>query len=136
MYSPRIHADDPAADAAMADCTKVLAAVDLVHRNISHTLGIPCRGNLRNRHGANLWGREPLDAITESSLYFIDVALIRPNTHAVALLANDLRLLAAARTRLLYLPEDDGWATRIREILARADSMLASLGIEGVLGAE
>jgi hypothetical protein len=135
VCSLRIHAKGPAADAVMAECTEVLAAVDLLHRNISDTLSYPSRGSLKYRHGADLWGRLPLVAITDSSLHFIDVALIGPVSHAAALLASDPRLLAAARTRWLYLPEDDGWAKRIREILARADSIIASRAIEGALGA-
>lgn len=136
VYSLRIHADGPAADAATAECTEVLAAVDLVHRNISDTLSFPSRGSLKYRHGADLWGREPLQAITDSALYFIDVALIGPVARAAALLASDPRLMAAARTRDLYSPADDGWAKRIQEILAHTDSMLARLAIEGVLGGE
>lgn len=134
VYSLRIYAEGPAADAAMAECTEVLTAVDMVHRNISDTLGIPCRGSLKYRHGPDLWDREPLEAITDSSLHFIDVALIGPAARAAALLASDPRLLAAARTRWLYLPEDDGWTKRIREILTRADSIIAKNAIEGVLG--
>jgi hypothetical protein len=135
VYSLCIYADGPAADAAMAECTEVLAAVDLVHRNISDTLSFPSRGSLKYRHGADLWGREPLNAITDSSLHFIDVALIGPVNRAADLLASDPRLLAAARTRWLYLPVDDGWAQRIREILSRVDTVLARLAIEGVLSA-
>jgi hypothetical protein len=108
LYSLRIHADGPAADAAMAECTEVLAAVDLVHRNISDTLSFPSRGSLKYRHGADLLGREPLNAITDSSLHFIDVALIGPAARVAALLGSDERLLTAARTRWLYLPGDPG----------------------------
>jgi hypothetical protein len=136
VYSLRIHADGPAAVAAMTECTEVLAAVDLVHRNVSETLGFPSRGSLKYRHGSDLWGREPLVAITDSALYFIDVALIGPAAHVAALLASDPRLMAAARTRWLYLPEDDAWAKRIQEILARADSIIAMNAVEGVVGVE
>jgi len=135
VCSLRIHADGPAADAAMAECTEVMMAVDLVHRSISNTLCFPSRGSLKYRHGADLWGRKPLDAITDSAVYFIDVALIGPVVHAAALLASDPRLMTAARTRWLYLPEVDGWAKRIREILARADSIIAMNAVEEVVGA-
>ena len=133
VYSLRIHADGPAADAAMAECTEVLAAVDLVHRNISDTLSFPSRGSLKYRHGADLFGRKPLQAITDSALYFIDVALIGPIDHAAALLAADERLISAARTRELYALVDDGWTKRIREILARADSMIARSAFDSAL---
>lgn len=136
VCSLRIHADGPAADAAMAECTEVMMAVDLVHRSISSTLCFPARGSLKYRHGADLWGRKPLDAITDSALYYIDVALIGPMDRVAALLASDPRLMAAARTRWLYLPEDDGWAKRIREIIARADSIIAKRAVEGVIGDE
>ena len=133
VCSLRIHAEGSGADAVMAECTEVLAAVDLVHRNISDTLSFPSRGSLKYRHGADLWGREPLQAITDSALYFIDVALIGPVNRTGTLLGSDPRLLAAARTRWLYLPEDDDWAKRIREILARADSMVARSAIDSAL---
>jgi hypothetical protein len=136
VCSLRIHADGPAADAAMTECAEVMMAVDLVHRSISNSLCFPGRGSLKYRHGADLWGRKPLDAITDSALYFVDVALIGPVVHAAALLASDPRLMAAARTRWLYLPEDDGWAKRIREILARADSIVVMNAVEGVVGVE
>lgn len=136
VCSLRIHAEGTGADAAMAECTEVLAAVDLVHRNISETLSYPSRGSLKYRHGADLWGREPLIAITDSALYFIDVALLGPLDRAAALLASDERLQASARTRELYLPADDDWAKRIRVILARTDSIIAKRAIEGVIGGE
>ncbi len=132
VYSLRIHAEGPAADAAMAECTEVMMAVDLVHRNVSNTLCFPSRGSLKYRHGADLWGRKPFEAITDSALYFIDVALIGPAAHAASLLAADPRLLAAARTRALYSVDDDAWTWRIREILARADSKIAKDAVEGV----
>lgn len=75
-------------------------------------------------------------AITDSSEHFIDLALIGPADCAADLLGSDERLRASARTRELYAPADDDWAHRIREILARADSILAMRPFEWVLGGE
>lgn len=133
VYSLRIHADGPGAAAAMADCTEVLTSVDLVHRNICSFMGVPYRNRLTYRNGADLWGREPLETITETSLYFIDVALIGPLGQVIELIAKDPRLMAAARTRLLYSSTEDGWTNRISEILARVDSIIACNSIDAVL---
>lgn len=135
VYSLRIHADGPTADEAMADCTEVLTAVDLVHRNICVTLGIPFKNRLSYRNSADLWDREPLKAIAESALHFIDVALIGPENQAAALLAEDERLHVSARTRLLYMPHGDEWSSKVSRIIAKADTIIARTAIDAISNA-
>lgn len=114
---------------------EILDSVELLYDNICSLHGDPCMLGQQYRQSADLWSREPLQAILDIGLHFIDVVLIGPLNSAATLLASEPRLMAAARTRELYAPADDGWSKRVREILARADSIIAKNAIEGVLGA-
>lgn len=95
--------------------------------------GDPLRRGIQYRMSADLYGRTPQKAIVESGLICIDVVLLGPDTPAAEILANDSRLYAAAKTRALYAHELDGWNSRVRHLIAFADSILARRAIDEML---
>jgi hypothetical protein len=122
-------------DQAVIELGQMLDSIELLYWNISLTHGDPHRRGIIYRKSADLWGREPLQALVDEALTCIDVALIGPLDHAAALLASDERLYASAKTRELYSTPTEAWTPRVREILARADSIFAKRAIDGVLHA-
>jgi hypothetical protein len=120
---------------ANTEVDQILDSVELLYYYICIFHGNPCKRRRHYRKAYDLWGRKPLHAIVDEALTCIDVALIGPLDHAAALLASDERLYASAKTREAYTTPTDAWPSRIQEILARADSLIAQRAIDGVLHA-
>jgi hypothetical protein len=104
-----------------------------LYYSIKTLQGDPLRGWRRYRHAADLYGRTPWDALIESGCYHIECVLIGPDARVAAMLAEEPRLLASARDRVLHSHDLDSFTPHVQQIIAAADSILAAKAFEGVL---
>jgi hypothetical protein len=108
--------------------------VDRLYANVSYSLGDPNRVTGRYRISDDLMGRTPTVALTQIGLVFIDTVLIGPVSLASALLASNPRLYKRACERARHIKEDgDLWLTRVRQVIASADALLARNAIDVAL---
>lgn len=101
--------------------------------SVSILQGDPLRGWRRYRNSADLYGRTPWQALIDSGLAHIESALVGPDARAAEMLASEPRLLSAARDRVLHSHDLDDFTPHVRDLIARADSILAAKAFEGVL---
>lgn len=110
----------------MEDVHEVRDAAELAFYEIEDKYGDPYKGlTLRYKHTLDPLDREPIEVIAEEAKHFIDIALIGPTDRVVELLASDVMLLDAARSRAREASETGIWRNRIGELVALADSKRA-----------
>jgi hypothetical protein len=107
--------------------------VELMYYSICLLQRDPIRRGMQYRDAADLYGRTPWQAITESGLECIDVILIGPDARAAVMLAEDPRLYAAAKARAMHAHELDAWTPHVSNVLAQADALRAAMAIEEAL---
>jgi hypothetical protein len=120
----------PAAKAEMLQCE---GHIEQLHYSITLLRRDPIRRGVRYHESADLYGRMPWDAIKQAGLECIDVVLVGTAARAAAMLVEDPRLCAAAKTRALYAHDLDAWTPHVRNVLAQADVLRAAQAIEDAM---
>ena len=119
--------------AAKAEMLQCEGHVEQLYYSITLLQRDPIRRGMRYRESADLFGRTPRQAIKQAGLECIDVVLVGPTVRAAAMLVEDPRLFAAAKTRALYAHDLDAWIPHVRNVLAQADVLRAAQAIEGAM---
>lgn len=132
-YGP-IHGTN-AAD-AHAEMAQIEINLEQLHYSLLLLRGDPLRRDACYQHSADLDGRTAHQAIIEAGLGCIDAVLLGPDQAAAEMLANDVGLYSAAKTRVLYAHEMDEWTPRVRRVISHADSLLALRAVDKMMGKE
>ena len=104
-----------------------------LHASVSLLRGDPIKKHRQYREAADLYGRTPWEAIVESGMQCIEVVLIGPDNRVAEMLATEPRLLAAARDRVLHGHDLDSFTPHVRDLIARADSIIALKAFDEVM---
>jgi hypothetical protein len=118
---------------AHAEMAQIEMNLEQLHYSLLLLRGDPLRRNACYQHSADLNGQTPQQAIIDAGLGCIDAVLLGPDKAAAEMLANDARLYAAAKTRVLYAHQLDEWTSRVRHLISFADSILARRAIDEML---
>lgn len=119
-----------AAKAEMIECER---NVEHLYYSLTLLQHDPIRRGASYHDRPELLGRSPWQAIMDSGIDCIDVVLIGPSMRAAAMLAENMQLYAAAKSRFLHAHELDEWTPHVRVVLAKADALRAAMAIEGAL---
>lgn len=135
-----VHSYGPIHGANAADANAEMAQIEINLEQLHYSLlllrGDPLRRGACYQHSADLYGRAAHQAIIDAGLGCIDAVLLGPDKAAAEMLANDARLYAAAKTRVLYAHELDEWTSRVRHLISLADSLLALRAVDKMMGEE